>query len=71
VQTFSLSEYAEAENKTKVARDADVSWSLSNARSQLSGGKLNEAAQLYNRAKQSVAMTDYAGNEDLKKLEIL
>jgi hypothetical protein len=69
VTSFGWSEYERAEADKKVAANADVVSSLSNARSQLAGGKVGDAFQFYSRAKQKVATDDLRGNEDLKKLE--
>jgi len=68
-QTYSYGEYAQAETANKVARDSEVSSSLSNARSQLTGGKLGQALVLLNSAKEKVATDDQRGNDELKKLE--
>jgi prepilin-type processing-associated H-X9-DG protein len=69
VASFGATEYERAEKDKRVAADAEAVSSLSNARSQLAGGKVSDAFQFYNRAKQAVALNDLRGNEDLKKLE--
>ena len=69
VAQFGLSEYTRAENVKKAEREADMVSSLSNARSQLAGGKLNDAFQYYNRAKNNVALEDKDNNRDLGELE--
>jgi prepilin-type processing-associated H-X9-DG protein len=70
VTSFGWGEYQRAETDKKVAANAEVVSSLSNARSQLAGGKVGDAFQFYSRAKQKVATDDLRGNEDLKKLEM-
>jgi len=69
VASFGVSEYQRAETDKKAAANAEAVSSLSNARSQLAGGKVSDAFQFFNRAKQAVALDDRRGNEDLRKLE--
>jgi hypothetical protein len=57
------------EGKNKLARDVDQKKSVSQARSNISAGNVNDAYQYYNRAKQNADLDDAVANEDLRRLE--
>ncbi len=69
VELFSLGDYTVAEQRNKAARDAELQSSISNVKEQLKSGKLNEAAQNWNRYRGNVNLDDLRANEELRKVE--
>ncbi|MEI8122613.1 MAG: hypothetical protein WCI20_11210, partial [bacterium] len=68
-QMFSMVDYAQAEERNKLARNEEVVNSLSNARSQLASGNANYSYQYFNRAKGKIGAQDKDSISDIKKLE--
>jgi autotransporter-associated beta strand protein len=72
VELFSLGDYTVAESRNKAARIAEEQLSISNVKAQLKSGKLNEAAQGWNRyrgGKVAVTVEDTRANEEAKEVE--
>jgi major membrane immunogen (membrane-anchored lipoprotein) len=67
--SYDWASYAKIEGANKSYRDLDQKRSLSSARSNIVGGKINDAYQYYNRAKGNMNVDDAVANEELKKLE--
>jgi len=61
VELFSLGDYTVTEQRNKAWRESELQSSISNVRAQLKSGKLNEAAQNWNR---------YRGNNEIVSDEL-
>jgi len=64
--SFTLSEYSQAETKSRRARELEVSSSLDEARRKLSVGRLDDASRVYSQARRSGLNEE---PEQLKELE--
>ncbi len=69
VELFSLGDYTVAEQRNKAVRELDLNNSISNVKDQLKSGKLNEAAQGWNRYRGNVNVDDSRANDQLKQVE--
>jgi len=70
VELFSLGDYTVAEQRNKAVREAEAQSSISNVKAQLKSGKLNEAAQNWNRYRGNVGnVDDSRANDELKQLD--
>lgn len=69
VELFSLGDYTVAEQRNKAVRESDLQSSISNVKAQLKSGKLNEAAQNYNRYRGNFNVDDTRANDELRQVE--
>ncbi|PYM16646.1 MAG: hypothetical protein DME18_00960 [Verrucomicrobia bacterium] len=65
--SFTLSEYSNAESKSKRAREMEVSSSLEEARRKLSAGRLEDASRAYSQARRSGLNEEPAQLKELEK----
>jgi hypothetical protein len=69
VELFSLGDYTVAEQRNKAWREEEAKTSISNVKAQLKSGKLNEAAQGWNRYRGNVNVDDSRANDELRQVE--